>query len=240
MSLWGTSGLLAIDAAAQISGYRADLLESLGAPVPKTWNDVFELAAVRPGFVSVALLPVDALMCFFTLCANAGEEPFRSGDQLISPEAGQHALAMLLQLRDVSIPEAIAANPIAIWEKMSTSDDIAYCPLAFGYSNYARSGYRPRLLWAGAIPSAGKGATLGGAGLAICSIMCQPAGRRGVCDLGRRRSVPANPLCGIWRSAGEPRRLVVANRERTDEWLFPGDPAGARIPAGCVRAFPAL
>jgi multiple sugar transport system substrate-binding protein len=62
-------------------------------------------------------------------------------------------------------------NPIAIWERMSTTDDIAYCPLAFGYSNYARDGYRPSRLSFANIPSSGAlgcvGATLGGAGLAI-------------------------------------------------------------------------
>lgn len=53
---------------------------------------------------------------------------------------------------------------------MSATDQVAYCRLAFGYSNYARPGYRSRLLSFGAIPSAGRGpvgATLGGAGLAI-------------------------------------------------------------------------
>ncbi len=53
---------------------------------------------------------------------------------------------------------------------MSTTDDIAYCPLAFGYSNYARTAYRPHRLSFGAIPSARLGpvgATLGGAGLAV-------------------------------------------------------------------------
>jgi multiple sugar transport system substrate-binding protein len=53
---------------------------------------------------------------------------------------------------------------------MSSSDEIAYCPLAFGYSNYARDGYRSKLLSFGSIPSSGlgpTGATLGGTGLAI-------------------------------------------------------------------------
>jgi multiple sugar transport system substrate-binding protein len=64
----------------------------------------------------------------------------------------------------------MAANPIAIWERMSSSDEIAYCPLAFGYSNYARNGYRSKLVSFAPIPSSGRGsvgATLGGAGVAI-------------------------------------------------------------------------
>jgi multiple sugar transport system substrate-binding protein len=54
---------------------------------------------------------------------------------------------------------------------MSSSDDVAYCPLAFGYSNYSRDGYRHNLLSFGPIPSPSAhgpiGATLGGAGIAI-------------------------------------------------------------------------
>jgi multiple sugar transport system substrate-binding protein len=53
---------------------------------------------------------------------------------------------------------------------MSSSDDIAYCPLAFGYSNYARKDYRSKLISFCCIPSSGHGpvgGTLGGAGLAI-------------------------------------------------------------------------
>jgi multiple sugar transport system substrate-binding protein len=62
---------------------------------------------------------------------------------------------------------------------MSTTDTTAYCPLAFGYSNYARKNYRPHRLAFGVIPSAGHGpigATLGGAGLAI-SARCTDRGR---------------------------------------------------------------
>ena len=161
---------LAIDAAAQVAGYRADLLEREGAGLPQTWDDVFELARVRIGFVSLPLWPLDSLMCFFTLCANAGDPAFASEGILVSRETGQYALDLLRCLRDCSAPEARSENPIAVWERMSATDQIAYCPLAFGYSNYARPGYRSRALSFGAIPSAGRGpvgATLGGAGLAI-------------------------------------------------------------------------
>ena len=62
-------------------------------------------------------------------------------------------------------------NPIAIWERMSSSDDVAYCLLAFGYSNYSRVGYRRSLISFGETPSRGApgpvGAMLGGAGVAV-------------------------------------------------------------------------
>jgi multiple sugar transport system substrate-binding protein len=163
---------LAIDAASQVAGYRADLLDRVGTRVPETWDEVFELAKIRPGFVSVALFPLDSLMCLFTLCANAGHPPFsEDSGRVVNHDAGEFALLRLKALAKISVEDALTMNPIAMWERMSTTDDIAYCPLAFGYSNYARKGYRQYLLSFANIPSSGKagcgGATLGGAGIAI-------------------------------------------------------------------------
>jgi len=168
----GHQWALAIDAAAQVAGYRADLLEAAGVRVPETWEEVSELAKIRPGFVSLPLFPLDSLMCFFTLCANAGLPPFfEDSNRVVNHDAGESALLRLRALAKSSIDDALTENPIAVWERMSTTDDIAYCPLAFGYSNYARNGYRPSLLSFTNIPSTGAlgcaGATLGGAGIAI-------------------------------------------------------------------------
>jgi multiple sugar transport system substrate-binding protein len=161
---------LPIDAAAQVAGYRADLLQGNGFKVPQTWEDVFDLAKFRRGFVTPALSPLDSLMCFFTMCANLGEAPLTQKNKVVSREIGEQVLERLHLLSEHSADGALSANPIAIWERMSSSDDIAYCPLAFGYSNYARNGYRSNLISFGLIPSSGHGpvgATLGGAGLAI-------------------------------------------------------------------------
>ena len=167
----GHQWALAIDAAAQVTGLRPDLLEKAGVALPKTWDEVFDLAKLRRGFVSAALWPVDAMICFFTLCANYGEPPFVAPGRIVSDEVGQYALQRLRQLSQCSLPEASTMNPIAVWERMSSSDDIAYCPLAFGYSNYSRDGYRRSSISFGVVPSSGThgpvGATLGGAGIAI-------------------------------------------------------------------------
>lgn len=168
----GHQWALAIDAASQVAGYRADLLDAAGVSVPETWNQVFELAEIRPGFVSLPLFPLDSLMCFFTLCANAGYPPFsEDSSQVVDHEAGESALLRLRALAKSSANDALTANPIAVWERMSATDEIAYCPLAFGYSNYSRNGYRPSLLSFANIPSFGTagcaGATLGGAGIAV-------------------------------------------------------------------------
>lgn len=162
---------LAIDAAAQVSGYRPDLLEMVGAKLPDTWDEVFELAEIRLGFVTLPLLPVDALMSFFSICANADESPFsRSDGTVVSRETGEDALRVLKRLAETSLPEALNWNPIKLWEHMSQTDDVGYCPLGFGYSNYSRNEYRRSLVRFDNIPSAGFGpigAILGGAGLAI-------------------------------------------------------------------------
>ena len=57
---------------------------------------------------------------------------------------------------------------------MSSTDEIAYSPLLFGYSNYAQPGYRDHLLHFSTIPSI-NGAILGGAGLALSSTCEHPA-----------------------------------------------------------------
>jgi multiple sugar transport system substrate-binding protein len=161
---------LPIDAASQVAGYRADLLQANGFKVPQTWEDVLDLAKFRRGFVTPALSPLDSLMCFFTMCANLGEPPFTQKDKVVSREVGEQVLERLHVLAEHSADGALSANPIALWERMSSSDDIAYCPLGFGYSNYARNGYRSNLISFGLIPSSGygpAGATLGGAGLAV-------------------------------------------------------------------------
>jgi multiple sugar transport system substrate-binding protein len=109
-------------------------------------------------------------MCFFTLCANLGEAPFTRTEQVVGKQIGEQSLERLRVLAENSFDGALSANLIAIWERMSCSDEIAYCPLGFGYSNYARNGYRPKSVSFCTIPSSGRGpvgATLGGAGLSI-------------------------------------------------------------------------
>lgn len=166
----GHQWALAIDAAVQVTGYRADLLEREGLPVPQTWQQVFDVARVHRGFVSLPLFPLDAFLAFCSICANAGDPPFTASDTVVARDTGEYALDILRRLREVSVENAPSENPIAVWDRMSTTDTTAYCPLAFGYSNYARDNYRPHRLTFGVIPSSGNGpigATLGGAGLAI-------------------------------------------------------------------------
>ena len=169
---------LGIDAASQVASYRADLLAQEGVAVPQTWEDVLQLAQIRRGFVSLALTPLDSLMSFLSLCANAGDPCFSHEGRLVSRETSEYAFEMLRKLGESASATARTENPIALYERMSSTDETAYCPLAFGYSNYSRDAYRAKLLTFGLIPSAGHGpigATLGGAGLSL-SKRCEHPG----------------------------------------------------------------
>lgn len=165
----GHQWALAIDAAAPVSCHRPDLLLKLRATVPNTWNELLELA--RHGAVALPLTPVDALMAFYMFCIASGEEPFLRSDRMVTEEVGVAALARLADLVSLCGTESLHCDPIATYECMSSSDRIAYCPFAYGYSNYARPGYAPELLRFGGLITMPDGSrlrpTLGGAGIAI-------------------------------------------------------------------------
>lgn len=156
---------LAVDAACQVSAYRPDLLEKLGVEIPTTWDAVLALTNRFKGQVATALMHVDTVPCFVTLCANAGEAPF-TGDHVASRAVGRHALEIMRTLANVCHPGSRGWNPPQLLDQMSRSDEIIYCPLAFGYTNYSREGYRPKLIKFTNIPGV-KGAILGGAGMSV-------------------------------------------------------------------------
>jgi multiple sugar transport system substrate-binding protein len=167
----GSQWALAIDAAAPVSGWRPDLLAGAGARVPKTWEELMELA--RRGLVAVPGLAIDSLMHLYMLCDAVGEEPFQQRGRLVSPEVGVKALQHLRELMRLCDPACMERNPIRTWELLASSDRVAYCPFAYGYSNYSRSGFASNLIEVGDLPAfdceTPLRSVLGGAGLAISS-----------------------------------------------------------------------
>jgi multiple sugar transport system substrate-binding protein len=167
----GHQWALATDAATPVSGCRRDLLERAGAKPPETWSELLDLA--RRGLVIVPAIAIDSLMNFYMLILGLGEEPFGSGSRMISEDTGISALGMLKQLLDACDPECLIRNPIATWDLLSRSDTVAYCPFAYGYSNYSRAGYAQHPLEFGGLVRLDQGtrlrSTLGGAGLAVSS-----------------------------------------------------------------------
>lgn len=162
---------LASDAAAPIATWRPDLLEKHELALPETWEDVLDLA--RRGHVTVSAFPIDMLMHSYTFCAALGHSPFE-GDQLAPDDVLAAALGELRHLVSLCDPACLDRNPIRTAEWMTQADDprAAYCPFAYGYSNYSRPGYARHLLKAGGLVTfQGRRlrSTLGGAGIAVSS-----------------------------------------------------------------------
>jgi multiple sugar transport system substrate-binding protein len=166
----GHQWALAIDAAAQVAAYRPNAI----ARIPETWVEVARLAAA--GRVVWPLKPVDALMSFFTLAANQGTQCAASPDRVIERDAGRAVLRAMTAVSR-SVPKScLMMNPIDALELLSSDSRYWYCPLLYGYSNYARKDFRPSVVRFANIPAFGelgdRGSTLGGAGLAVSS-RCQ-------------------------------------------------------------------
>lgn len=165
----GTQTALAIDAATPVASWRSDVLQREGEQVPATWEEVLKLA--RKNRVIFPAIPIDSLMNFYMLCIAHGEEPFSNEETIVSYEFGKAALEALSELASYCRPQIFGMNPIAVYEQMSKSDDIGYCPFAYGYSNYARPGYSKKQLTFGDLAAYGDygplRSTLGGTGLAV-------------------------------------------------------------------------
>ena len=160
---------LAIDAAAPVSSYRPDLLDRDDIVLPETWDELIELA--RRGAVALPAVPIDSLMNFYMCCLVLGDDLFSNARQMVHRDLGVQALSMLRELLSFCPVECFSRNPIAIHEAMASGHSIAYCPFAYGYSNYSRPGYARHLIHFGDLVQNGdKGrlcSTLGGTGLAI-------------------------------------------------------------------------
>lgn len=160
---------LAIDAACPVSASRPDLLEQAGTTAPQTFDELMALG--RRGLVCCPSIPLDVYGNFLNLLTAAGETIFPNEEEVAERDAALTALERLKQLADVVPDEFFNLNPIQTLEVMAQTDDFAYAPYTYGYTNYSRPGYAPRLLHFGEVigMEAGKpGATmLGGTGLAI-------------------------------------------------------------------------
>ena len=172
---------LPIDTAAQVSVVRDDLLAAAHEAVPRSWADVLALGRrLRAAGLAIAMpmIHTDLVPTLYTLAASLGEEPLREpAREVLTPAHLDRVLDLLLELRDVSHPDAVRLDPPTLLDRMSTEDEIAYCPLAFGYSNYSREGFRRTRLRFTDIPSVGsepRGATLGGAGIAVSTRCAAP------------------------------------------------------------------
>ena len=161
---------LPIDAATPVAAARLDILEKHGLKVPQNYDDLLALAT--KGLIAFAGIPVDSLMTFYSFCCSLGEDPFQSQEKVISVETGKKALQMHRELAQLMDPANFNRNPIQVYEAMVNSDEIAYCPFAYGYSNYSRIGYSKNLLHFYDLVKLNNKpmiSSLGGTGLAVSS-----------------------------------------------------------------------
>lgn len=154
---------MAIDAAAQVAAYRPDLLPS----PPRTWGEVLELA--RDAVVLWPCKPIDAFASAFTLTSGL-QDADGGRSRFGEPDAFAEAWDTLVRLRDLVPSSCLQQNPIQVADMLATGDRWAYAPLLYGYSNYAREGFRDHVVRWRDIPEIDgepRGSMLGGAGLAV-------------------------------------------------------------------------
>lgn len=159
---WG----LALDAAAQVSAYRPDLLES----APSTWDEVIALA--EEGRVLWPFKPVDAFSSLVTIASGLGEDAMTDPGVFLSEDMLTRAMELLTRLARLVPADNAGFNPIQVADVLAESDTFAYAPLLFGYTNYSRAGYRSHRLQYIDIPRSTRGVAgslLGGAGIAVSS-----------------------------------------------------------------------
>ena len=172
----GHQWALAIDAATPVASYRADLLDKAGVKVPDTWQDAIAIA--RQGKLAVPAISIDLLMNFYMFCIAHGSRPFQTEEKVIDEATGRAALETMRELYSLIDEKFFHANPIAVAEYMSATDDYWYCPFAYGYSNYSRDGYgRNRLTYTDLVSFGNRGrlrSTIGGTGLAVSSYSQHP------------------------------------------------------------------
>ncbi len=160
----GSQWALAIDAATPVAAYRPDLLDD----VPTRWDEVVALA--ESGRVIWPIKPVNALMSYFNVLASV-EQPFGVDNVGADEVTGADALEEMRQVTAHLPAECFAMDPIDAYEWLACRSTHAYVPYLYGYTNYARPGYRPHLVRVADIPAhadAGPvGSPIGGCGIAI-------------------------------------------------------------------------
>ncbi|WP_421875809.1 hypothetical protein [Mycolicibacterium wolinskyi] len=161
------SWALPLDAATQVSVAADPAID-----IPTTWTDAVELARDVD-----TVLPTSGPHLFLTLCSIAlanGEEPGRH-DEFLTAEAIAEGLQTITAFIDQRLPPPRVHNPIVVLEQMSQPGGPVYCPLVYGYVNYAQAGLPRPLLFADAPKgrSGRRGSVLGGTGIAISS-RCRP------------------------------------------------------------------
>jgi multiple sugar transport system substrate-binding protein len=110
-------------------------------------------------------------MCaFLTLCANAGSPAAEDPALLVDPGVGLDAVELLAELYGLGPKAAVEWEQPDVLGRLTSTDDLVYVPLVFGFVTYSRPDRATRPCRFLDLPSAGNGPVggiLGGAGLAV-------------------------------------------------------------------------
>ncbi|WP_375449676.1 extracellular solute-binding protein [uncultured Devosia sp.] len=162
----GRQWALPLDAATQVLAWRPDLMS---AP-PRTWDAVEEAADWLGLALSIA--GPHAILAILSVAVALSPSPASWGeDCFVDERSGIRAVELLTRLMARARPTLLPANPIGILEHMARHDDVAFCPLIFGYVTYGRPAAGRHAIAFAEAPRAAlnshPGSTLGGTGIGI-------------------------------------------------------------------------
>ena len=104
------------------------------------------VSLARQGWVRMPAFSADLFLNFMGLCVSLGSSVAASTEHLVDREIGISCLEQLFELAALMPDEIYRMNPIAIYERMTEEDTVAYCPFAYTYSNYSRRGFGKKRL----------------------------------------------------------------------------------------------
>lgn len=182
----------AVDAACMVSAYRTGAIDS--AAIPREWEQLAEFSAEHGRrAVLLAANPTHLWGTVLSMChglsgsgalpdgastgTSTGSDDGRPGwwgDDGIEPDLLADAISCVIDVVALCAPESMAADPIAVLDRLSAADGaeptVLYSPLVFGYITYSVDGAKPTLVSFADAPGFGSGpvGTLtGGVGLAV-------------------------------------------------------------------------
>jgi len=174
---------------------------------PPLWPDVAAWAAesrAATARIAIPLNPNHAYCTFLSVGVSLSGPTFWPKGGHVDPASALASLAFLRAIAPNLHPLSRTADPIAISNHMADSDEIVYVPLMFGYSNYARPGFRRNTLRFGNAPygqGGHIGSVLGGVGIALSAQSAEP---EAAADLARTVGA-AEIQAGIYtRTGGQP------------------------------------
>jgi multiple sugar transport system substrate-binding protein len=157
---------LPLDAASQVAAYRVDRFDG---PPPATWEATVDFARRHP--VALSLAGPHAILTLFSIATAFGDAPAASSaDRLFQGKGLESAWHVIQELHGLGFKGWAERNPIAILQALATEPEAVYCPLVYGYVNYAVAGDGRQAVCFGNVPAGpgGRlGSVLGGTGLAV-------------------------------------------------------------------------